>query len=127
MFDVDYFKKFNDTYGHDAGDYILRNLASVVKSNIRHMDMLIRYGGEEFLILAPESTNEEAFAIAERIRQEIEKTDFFYEEKNLRITISLGVASYRHALSPEEFIKLADSALYLAKKGGRNKTERCVQ
>ncbi|MCX7957526.1 MAG: sensor domain-containing diguanylate cyclase [Deltaproteobacteria bacterium] len=127
LFDVDNFKKFNDTYGHNAGDYILRNMASVVKQNIRGVDMLVRYGGEEFLILSPESSMEDAFAISERIRQEIEKTEFFFDEKCLKITISLGVAQYRAGLTPEEFIRGADKALYLAKQNGRNRTEKNLQ
>ncbi len=127
LFDVDYFKKFNDTYGHNAGDYILKNLATVVRQSIRSVDMLVRYGGEEFLILSPESAIDDAFAIAERIRQEIEKTEFLFEEKNLKITISLGVSQYRFGLTPEEFIRDTDRALYMAKQNGRNRTERSTQ
>ncbi|MCX7943981.1 MAG: sensor domain-containing diguanylate cyclase [Deltaproteobacteria bacterium] len=127
LFDVDYFKKFNDTYGHDAGDCILRNLALTVKNNIRATDLLIRYGGEEFLILSTESTLDEAFAIAERIRKEIENTDFYFDNKTFKITISLGVSQYRTGLTPEEFIKCADKALYIAKQKGRNRAEKIIE
>ncbi len=124
MFDVDYFKKFNDTYGHNAGDYILKNLATIVRQNIRSVDMLVRYGGEEFLILSPESTIDDAASIAERIRTEVANTVFVFEDKDLKITISLGVSQYRDGLAPEEFIKEADMALYRAKQNGRNRTEK---
>ncbi|MGC8926964.1 MAG: sensor domain-containing diguanylate cyclase [Myxococcota bacterium] len=127
LFDVDFFKKFNDTYGHNAGDYILKNLAAIVRQNIRNVDLLIRYGGEEFLILSLESTLEDAFAIAERIRHEVENTEFLFEDKKLRITISLGVSSYRGGMTPEGFIRSADMALYRAKQNGRNRTEKNIE
>lgn len=124
LFDVDHFKKFNDTYGHNTGDYILKNLAAIVRQNIRNVDLLVRYGGEEFLILSPESNADEAFAIAERVRREVENTEFLFEEKILKITISLGISSFRAGMTPEEFIKSADRSLYLAKQNGRNRTEK---
>jgi len=124
IFDVDFFKKFNDTYGHNAGDFVLKQLAHLVKARIRSMDLLIRYGGEEFLIIAPETGIEDANILAERIRQEVEGAEFVFEEKPLKVTISLGVAEYSNPLKIEEFIKIADSALYKAKQNGRNRTER---
>ncbi len=124
LFDVDFFKKFNDTYGHDAGDYILKNLAQVVRNHIRGIDMLIRYGGEEFLVITPESNSDEAFEVAERVRREVKKNEFVYGDKSLRVTISLGVAQYKSGMSPEEFIRSADEALYLAKQKGRDRTEK---
>jgi len=124
LFDVDFFKKFNDTYGHNAGDYVLKQLASFVKDRIRSPDMLIRYGGEEFLIVAPEAGLQDAYVMAERIRQEVEKAEFSYEGQDLRVTISLGVAQYAGGLRPEDFIRLADNALYLAKQNGRNRAEK---
>jgi diguanylate cyclase (GGDEF)-like protein len=122
LFDVDFFKRFNDTYGHDAGDFILKALSALVRENIRSVDMLIRYGGEEFIILSPESTLDEAFVLAERLREEVEKREFVYENSSFKITISLGVSSYREDMRPEEFIKSADRALYSAKRKGRNRT-----
>ncbi len=126
IFDVDYFKKFNDTYGHNAGDFILKGLVSVARDNIRAADLLVRYGGEEFLIIVPESNLEETFTMADRIRQEVEKSSFIFEEKNLTITISLGVAMFRDGLTAEDFIKSADKALYVAKQNGRNRTEKAL-
>lgn len=124
LFDIDFFKMFNDTYGHNAGDYILKELVSVVKGHIRVSDLLIRYGGEEFLILAPQSNLEETYNMAERVRQEVEKTRFLFEDRNLNITISLGVAIAREGLSAEDLIRSADKALYMAKQRGRNRTEK---
>lgn len=126
LFDIDFFKIFNDTYGHSAGDYILKEMVSVVKRHIRVSDLLIRYGGEEFLILAPQSDLEETYNMAERIRQEVEKTAFLFEDRNLNITISAGVAMAREGLLPEDLIRSADKALYMAKERGRNRTERVL-
>lgn len=123
MFDIDHFKKINDTYGHQAGDYVLQQIAQVVKENVRAADVLARYGGEEFVICLPETKIDKAFHSAERIREQIEKKEFNYDGKKIPVTISLGVASFRE--TPEDsvaqFIKDVDSALYQSKEGGRNR------
>ncbi len=116
MADIDYFKKVNDTYGHDMGDQVLLSVASVIKSCTRSNDYIIRWGGEEFLIIMPNCPFNEAINVAERIREKVAATD----NDVCPITISLGVASY-DGNNYENAITEADSALYEAKKSGRNK------
>ena len=121
IFDIDHFKKINDTFGHLAGDHVLKHLALVIKSRIRREDILSRYGGEEFAIILPEIDRENAAQFAEKIRRLIEKAVFKFEETEIPVTISIGVALY----SPDcgevnDFIKLADDKLYEAKMAGRN-------
>ncbi|MDH3221295.1 MAG: diguanylate cyclase [Gammaproteobacteria bacterium] len=118
MFDVDHFKRFNDEYGHEQGDRVLQNISSTVKGLIRSLDIPCRYGGEEFLIILPETSNKFAQEIAERLRKAVEQTDM----DGLRVTISIGVASYPYCMvgNPKQFIEAADKALYEAKNAGRN-------
>jgi diguanylate cyclase (GGDEF)-like protein/PAS domain S-box-containing protein len=116
MLDIDHFKKYNDTHGHDSGDRLLAGLAKLLLNEIREADLAVRYGGEEFLILLPETDLIEASEISERIREAVEAT--------LAITVSLGVASYNLKIKKQEkIIKKADEALYRAKKRGRNRVE----
>jgi diguanylate cyclase (GGDEF)-like protein len=120
MLDVDEFKSYNDTFGHTAGDTALKIVADVLKEAVRGEDVAARYGGEEFSILLPQTTATEAAAIAERIRRQIEKTEF----PKRRVTVSIGIASSAiNAGSPEELINAADSALYEAKNQGRNNVQ----
>jgi diguanylate cyclase (GGDEF)-like protein len=122
MFDLDNFKKINDTYGHLAGDHVLKQLASVIKSRIRREDIMARYGGEEFAIILPEIDNFNSVQFAEKIRRLIEKAAFKFEETEIPVTISIGVVTYHQEMSDAiEFIKLADEKLYLAKAQGRNR------
>jgi two-component system, cell cycle response regulator len=121
MFDIDHFKKINDTYGHLAGDYVLKQLASVVKSRIRREDTMSRYGGEEFAIVLPEVDSYNANQTAEKIRKLVEKTVFKFEDTKIPVTISVGVCSVtQETKDPAEFIKKADEKLYQAKAQGRN-------
>lgn len=121
MFDIDHFKNINDTYGHLAGDYVLKQLAAVIKSRIRREDILARYGGEEFSIILPEIDSYNAFQFAEKIRRLTEKAVFKFEDTEIPVTISVGVASLSPDVhDPQEFIKLADQNLYEAKSKGRN-------
>jgi two-component system, cell cycle response regulator len=121
MFDIDFFKKVNDTYGHLAGDYVLKQLASVIKGHIRREDIMARYGGEEFSIILPEIDGVNATAFAEKIRKLVEKTVFKFEDARMPVTISIGVASLQPDLhDPLEFIKVSDEKLYQAKAQGRN-------
>jgi two-component system cell cycle response regulator len=121
MFDIDHFKKINDTYGHLAGDYVLKQLASVVKSRIRREDTMSRYGGEEFAIVLPEVDAYNANQTAEKIRKLVEKTVFKFEDTKIPVTISVGVCSINQdTKDPAEFIKKADEKLYQAKSAGRN-------
>jgi len=118
LFDVDHFKKFNDEHGHDQGDRVLQSLAASVKTTVRETDIACRYGGEEFFVILPETDLEGARVIAERVREEIEKTDV----DGLNVTVSIGVATSKKGLVTD-FLKLiqsADKALYIAKDNGRN-------
>ncbi|OGQ18506.1 MAG: hypothetical protein A3B70_00920 [Deltaproteobacteria bacterium RIFCSPHIGHO2_02_FULL_40_11] len=122
MFDIDHFKKINDTYGHQAGDFILKNLAATVKNSIRSADVFARYGGEEFVVCMPETDVKKAAASAERIRVAVANKEFIYEGKKIPVTISIGIANFQD--HPEktwkDFQKDADMALYHSKEHGRN-------
>ncbi len=129
MFDVDKFKPVNDTYGHLAGDAILKRLSEIAIATLRSDDIFARYGGEEFTIVSRGTTIDAAAIIAERLRQIVENTDFIFEGQHIPITISLGVASLPDipASTSEELIDAADKALYRAKHGGRNQVCRADQ
>lgn len=122
VFDLDHFKKLNDNYGHDAGDYVLKEGAELIrKTGVREGDIFARYGGEEFVILLPKTNLKQSFEIAERLRKLIEQHAFVYENKKLPVSASIGVADYRQGVnSGTELFKRADSAVYKAKEGGRN-------
>lgn len=125
MFDIDFFKNFNDTWGHACGDYVLQMVAKIMKDSIRDGDLASRYGGEEFTILLPATARESAVAVAERVRTNIENTDFCYEGQHMRVTISGGVSVYDSEKNPVTsaniLVDQADKALYLSKRNGRNK------
>lgn len=125
IFDLDHFKKLNDTYGHDAGDFVLKELAKIIRSyGVRELDIFARYGGEEFVILLPKTNLKQSFEIAERLRKLIENHQFIYENKRLPVTASIGVADYRQGvLTGTDLFKRADSAVYKAKNGGRNQVQ----
>ena len=124
IFDIDHFKQINDTYGHIAGDRVLEQLGTLISENIRGENSFFRYGGEEFIVMMPDQSLEDAVTAAERIRHLVEETSFEYEEHVLSITISIGIAEIQQSFaSPEELLKLADERLYLAKEKGRNRTE----
>jgi two-component system cell cycle response regulator len=121
MFDIDHFKKVNDSYGHLAGDYVLKHLAQTVKTRIRREDCFARYGGEEFAIVLPEIDGLNAKPFAEKIRQLVEATDFRFENTSMPVTISMGVATLDgESVDPQALIKRADDRLYEAKSSGRN-------
>jgi len=118
MFDIDHFKKVNDTYGHDIGDYVLMTIVEIIGGCLRDSDIFARVGGEEFMIILPSTTLEEARMIAERIRSSIESYDFYTVGT---ATLSLGLVLNRPEETPAEILKRVDTALYEAKNGGRNK------
>lgn len=120
--DADYFKRLNDVYGHQAGDFVLQALASTIKKELRAADSACRYGGEEFAILLPETAADTAEQLAERIRLNIEALSLHYDETPLpTTTMSFGIASFpHHAASVVDLVRAADNALYAAKKQGRN-------
>jgi diguanylate cyclase (GGDEF)-like protein len=122
MMDIDYFKRINDSYGHQAGDQALRTVAKILQENCRNTDWIGRYGGEEFCVLLPETTEEQATAWAERVRQAWAKRRDVIEDHDLGITASFGVAQRLvDTGSPEELIDLADQALLVAKRSGRDR------
>lgn len=122
LFDIDHFKKFNDTYGHQQGDVVLIEVAKLTKQTVREtVDIPARYGGEEFAIILPETDAKGAHLVAERLRKTVEAYDFPGQEKALKVTISLGVATFPdHASVKSILIKKADMALYECKGRGRN-------
>jgi diguanylate cyclase (GGDEF)-like protein len=123
MIDIDHFKDFNDTYGHQQGDMVLKEVARLIQGNLRSGDMAARYGGEELAVIFPVTDKSVAFDMAERIRTIVMNYRFNGLPEDVGVTISLGVASYpQDAQLPEELIGKADQALYRAKKSGRNKT-----
>ncbi len=122
MFDIDHFKSINDTNGHLAGDYVLRELAQTLKPRIRREECFARYGGEEFAIVMPEAGADNARKFAEKIRKMVEDHRFSFESKDISVTVSLGVADLTGDMTePLQFIKIADQHLYKAKKTGRNR------
>ena len=123
LFDIDHFKSVNDTYGHQAGDNILIEMASIVSSNIKSNDMFARWGGEEFILLMPNTTLEGAFSLSEKLRRMIEAHHFSYTDS---ITASFGVAEFQADDNKTSLFQKADDALYAAKKNGRNRVEKSM-
>lgn len=121
MFDVDHFKRINDTYGHTIGDMILSEFGALVLANTRESDISARYGGEEFALILPETTQMEAYDLLERIRQLVETYTFVKDQSPVVATISVGIAQFDPEMSAKNFIEQADACLYKAKKTGRNK------
>ena len=123
MADIDHFKKVNDTFGHTEGDRVLFEIANLLKASVRKKDTVARYGGEEFILILPETGLGEASMIAERIRKLVESTLFEIANARINLTVSMGISNFpsNRAKSKEELVKMADEALYDAKRGGRNK------
>lgn len=120
MIDIDHFKNVNDTYGHDAGDKILKAVSERLENSIRSNDVIARYGGEEFCILLVEASEYEALKKAERLRKLIESETFDYKGTPIPITISIGITFGDKNSDPDKLIKEADEALYKSKNNGRN-------
>ncbi len=127
MADIDYFKRINDTYGHLAGDAVLREAAHCMRMVVRPYDGIGRYGGEEFLLVLPDCDEAGAVALAERVRESIEADAMVLAEGMVPITFSLGVATSKVAQEPEALIGAADTALYRAKNNGRNRVELATE
>ncbi len=123
LFDLDHFKKINDTFGHPAGDFVLKELCSlIINKMIRQKDVLGRYGGEEFMLILPETTLQIAIEVAERVRSTIEKHPFIFDSKKIPVTISIGVSCLDSATKNDnDLLSTADKALYDAKNQGRNR------
>jgi diguanylate cyclase (GGDEF)-like protein len=123
MFDIDHFKRVNDSMGHLAGDHTLRELTACVRDAVRKEELFVRYGGEEFALVLPETTNEGAVHMAERIRELIANRPFRFEEKDFGVTVSVGVVTTvgDPNMTTTELTRLADEKLYQAKNDGRNR------
>lgn len=126
MLDIDHFKRINDLYGHEIGDKVLIEVARVLRSEIRDQDLCGRWGGEEFLILMPETPQEAAQAVVERVRAAIERLQVRVDEKAIGVTMSIGLAEHAQGDTYSDTINRADSALLSAKRGGRNRSEKAV-
>lgn len=121
MLDIDHFKKINDTYGHAAGDSVLRAVAGAIKGQLRNVDMVFRFGGEEFLILLSNTGRDAARMVGERLRQAAQAQDYWVEGTRIELTVSLGCSTLLAAESAESLLRRADNALYVAKREGRNR------
>jgi diguanylate cyclase (GGDEF)-like protein len=122
MIDVDYFKTFNDKYGHLVGDVVLRQVAEIIRKSVREVDLVGRYGGEEFGVLLIETDESGSFFVAERIRRAISEKVFLAYDEELKVTVSIGCCTYSQTINETELlVDAADSALYQAKRQGRNR------
>lgn len=122
--DIDFFKRINDEFGHKAGDAALVSVSRIMQRCLREHDLLARYGGEEFVALLPDTDEQAAFEVAEKLRSAVMETQFRFEQQPLQVTLSCGIAAYAEGESPRDALNRADAALYEAKNGGRNQT--CV-
>ena len=123
MFDIDFFKNVNDSYGHPCGDFVLREVANAALQTFRQTDTVYRTGGEEFCVILTETDINQSIIPLERFRKTIETLDLNYYDKNIHITVSIGACQYnKNMKKKEELIEKTDSALYQAKNSGRNKT-----
>jgi diguanylate cyclase (GGDEF)-like protein len=125
LLDLDFFKRVNDTFGHEFGDFVIQEFAAVIQSSLRISDFAFRYGGEEFLILLPQTETEGALQVAEKIRQHMEANTITDGDSSVTVTVSIGVASFcQHQPSNRnELIAFTDKALYVAKRNGRNQVQ----
>ncbi len=122
MFDIDHFKRCNDTYGHRAGDHVLRHMADLVRQRSRKVDVIARYGGEEFAVVLPEIDLAGAAQFGESLRRMVEEEEFVFEGRRILLAISVGVADLEPGVAnADDLIKKADARLYRAKQGGRNR------
>ncbi|WP_242167071.1 MULTISPECIES: GGDEF domain-containing protein [unclassified Pseudomonas] len=121
MLDIDHFKNINDTHGHAAGDKVLRAVAGSIKSQLRNVDMVFRFGGEEFLILLSNTGRDAASMVGERLRRAAQAQDYWADDTKIELTVSLGCSTLLAAESADSLLRRADSALYVAKREGRNR------
>jgi len=122
MADIDFFKSVNDTYGHTVGDRVLIHFSALAKQSLREGDILVRYGGEEFMAILPGASIKDTAMVSERFRRMLQESVVHHLENEIKITVSIGVASYpNHSISKiEDLVDIADKALYKAKDNGRN-------
>ena len=121
MCDIDYFKRINDTYGHDTGDFVIQEVAQCIRENIRKEDVAIRWGGEEFLIFLSETNINNGYLVAEKLRESIENLSINYRDDIvIKVTLSMGISMINDGIPLEEAIRNADNAMYVSKAAGRN-------
>ena len=123
MFDLDFFKKINDTYGHLCGDYVLKNLANIVRKSLRDSDIFCRFGGEEFIIVLPKTPASGTLRLTQRLKEAVLAHDFICNDQHFQISASFGVTTVGMTDSTASLIERADQALYQAKRKGRNRVE----
>jgi len=123
MLDIDYFKRVNDTYGHQVGDLVLRKISSIIEGQLRDADLAFRFGGEEFMVILPETSTRDASNVAERMRTEIMHSYYHHEDAEFNVTVSIGIISMQGNMieTVDSFLKKVDDNLYIAKNRGRNK------
>ena len=121
MIDIDYFKNINDSHGHKVGDFVLQDLAYILRINSRTEDICARFGGEEFIMILPETTLDKASILVERLREQVESHELCHEEHTINYTLSIGITQWADGEKPEEAIARADANLYQAKQEGRNR------
>ncbi len=121
LLDIDHFKKINDTYGHLAGDQVLKDTALIIKNTIRKSDIIARWGGEEFLILLPNTTKEESFDIAEKIRKNIKSKQYNFFKDKVSVTVSIGISEDNRSCKIDNIVGEADKNMYIAKESGRDR------
>lgn len=123
LFDIDHFKKINDSLGHDAGDLVLSELARIINEQVRHTDIFGRWGGEEFILICPQISEERLMTLAEKLRETIEQHSFIIEGQSINVTVSIGATKVNSTETFEAVFKRADKALYTAKNSGRNQVQ----
>jgi diguanylate cyclase (GGDEF)-like protein len=123
MLDIDHFKQVNDTHGHSTGDDVLKAVAASIKNQLRNVDMVFRYGGEEFLILLSNTSREAAAMVGERLRFAAQSEEYPADDHTILLTVSLGCSTLLPGESADSLLRRADSALYVAKREGRNRLE----
>jgi diguanylate cyclase len=121
LIDIDFFKRINDTYGHQAGDRVLRTVAAQLARQVRDTDFFGRFGGEEFVLLLPNTRLADALRVAEKLRANIESCHFHHRAEPVTVTVSCGLAEFHEGDTPEDVFRRADESLYLAKREGRNR------
>jgi diguanylate cyclase (GGDEF)-like protein len=122
MVDIDHFKSVNDTYGHFAGDMVIQQVAEILRETIKDLDIVCRFGGEEFVLFLHDHDAKDGFTMAERLREKVAKTKMTYEGEAINVTVSIGGSMKNRIATITAAIKEADEALYCAKQGGRNQT-----
>lgn len=124
MCDIDHFKRINDNHGHDAGDFVIQEVAKCIRQTIRKDDVAVRWGGEEFLVFLSNTSINNAYFVSEKLRESVENLNIIYKHNIIKVTISIGIASMNDNTSLDDAIKNADNAMYLSKTSGRNKISK---